>query len=275
MLASKRQQVVGRGVADLGDGRGRWTDDARDHPANGSDPPREHPGHVIGTDVLLPMAERLLAQEHALPDDVFELGEAAIEAVGRRPPESRVVDGLVRAVVGKLVHRRPESAERSCEGTRGKSHPSVAIAPERRDAVEHRADGRGVERRAAGRQPSLFDADDLELSGFGRCASRLVEEPADVVEHFAPVVGVRWQAVHHDDERKAALADAAKHVPRHAVGIARRGRDEDAEVGGLDQPVGDDPVGVLDGVDVRRVDDCKAGGGGRVADQLDLSGVEP
>ena len=33
--------------------------------------------------------------------------------------------------------------------------------------------------------------------------------------------------------------------------------------------------GVLDGVDVRRVDDGKAGGGGRVADQLDLSGVEP
>ena len=146
---------------------------------------------------------------------------------------------------------------------------------QRRDAVEHGADRRGVERRAAGRQPSLFDADDLELSGFRRRASRLVEEPPDVVEDFAPVGGVGWQAVHHDDERKPALADPAKHVPRHAVGIARRGRDEDAEVGGLDQPVGDDPVGVLDRIDVRRIDDCKAGGGGRVADELDLAGVEP
>src|SRR6185503_1619056 len=57
--------------------------------------------------------------------------------------------------------------------------------------------------------------------------------------------------------------------PWDAVGVAGGGRDEDREVGRLDEPVGQLAVRVLDRVDVRRVDEGKTRPYRRVADEAD------
>ena len=77
--------------------------------------------------------------------------------------------------------------------------------------------------------------------------------------HHGPFGGIGWEAVGDDDERKAAIAGAFEHVPGHAVGVACAGRHEDGEVGGLDEAVGEDPVRMLDRVDVGGIDKRQAG----------------
>ena len=63
--AGDRDQVIGRGLAHLGDGRVRWPEDAGDGSPHRADPSREDPGDVVCADVVLPVAEGFLAQERA------------------------------------------------------------------------------------------------------------------------------------------------------------------------------------------------------------------
>ena len=73
------------------------------------------------------------------------------------------------------------------------------------------------------------------------------------------VARVGRHPVDDDDERQASLRDPREHVPGHAVSVARGGGHEQAQVGSLEERVGQRPVVVLHGVDVRRVDDDQAG----------------
>ena len=55
-------------------------------------------------------------------------------------------------------------------------------------------------------------------------------------------------------KRKTAFTDTTQHLPRHQVGVAGRGGDENAEIAGLNQNIGELAVVTIDGVDVGRVD---------------------
>ena len=178
------------------------------------------------------------------------------------------------AVVGQSVDRRPETREGAGERTGRKGDPRLAVIPQGGDPFEHRVHGARVERRAARCQAPFVDADDLEPAGFEGRAARLVEQAPDVVEHLATVGCVGWQTVHDDHERQPALSHPAEHVPRHAIRVSGGGRDEDAQVGRLDQPVGDGPVCVLDRIDVGRVDHSESRRGRGIGDRFDLPGVE-
>ena len=111
---------------------------ARDHAADRPDPLREHPGDVVGADVVLPVAERLLAQERPVPDDVLALGEAALEAVGRPTGEARV-HRSPRARCRRRAGRRPGRAPRARRRGHAPRVPRRASRSSRsvRDPVEH------------------------------------------------------------------------------------------------------------------------------------------
>ncbi len=70
---------------------------------------------------------------------------------------------------------------------------------------------------------------------------------------------VRRQAVEDREQRDTALPGAGQHLPRRLVGVARRGGDDDEQVGGLEQLGGEATVLGLDRIDVRGVDEDDAG----------------
>ena len=79
-----------------------------------------------------------------------------------------------------------------------------------------------------------------------------------VGEHGRRVIDVRRQSVEDREQRHPALPDAPEDRPRHLVRIARGGRDEDDQVGRLEQLDGERAVAELDAVEVRRVDNDEA-----------------
>ena len=84
-----------------------------------------------------------------------------------------------------------------------------------------------------------------------------------LLQHLAQVrgdlvVGARRHPVEHDRDHGAPVAGRAQHAPRHRVGISRRGRHEQPQIGGGQQLVGQVPVRVHDRVDVRRVQQREA-----------------
>ena len=278
MQPRDRDEVIGRGLADLGDGRARRPEDAGDGSPHRADPLREDPRDVVRANVVLPVAEGLLAQERPAADRLADRRERAL-VVGRGDPAVRGgVDRLVGGVVGDLVDEGPEARERSGQRARRELDAGLAVRAQVRDPVRHRLDGRRDQRLARGFDLPFGHADDLEGVGPSHrhrrrrpraLASRpgqagLGEQPLDVVEHLAPVVSLRREAIHDHDEGQATLADPAQDQPRDAVRVAGRGRHEQAQVGRLDELIRELPVGVLDAVDVGRVDERETGGQVRV-----------
>ena len=121
-----------------------------------------------------------------------------------------------------------------------------------RAAGRRAASSRG--RRTAARRP-----------GRARRASRQVR--GDVV------LGARRHPVEHDGQRGAALLRGLQEVPRHRVGVAGGGGDEQPEVGGGEQLGGEPAVGADHGVDVGGVEDGEPGVERRRGDELERAVV--
>src|SRR5204863_157200 len=91
----------------------------------------------------------------------------------------------------------------------------------------------GMPRIAATIEATLRNANDLDPRVFDPAQCRVLQNAAQVLEDYALVRRVGRHAVDHDEHRQPASRDALHHVERNLVRIADRGRDEDAEVGGL------------------------------------------
>ena len=111
MQAGHGDEVVGRGLAYLGDRGTRRPEDAGDGATDRADPPREDAGDVVRADVILPVPQRFLAQERAAADRLPDRREAAIVVRGGDPAICRGIDRLVGHVVGDLVDERAEARE--------------------------------------------------------------------------------------------------------------------------------------------------------------------
>ena len=169
-------------------------------------------------------------------------------------------------IVGDRIDERPEPGQGSGEGACRQLDAGVAIGSEVVDPGHHGSDRDCNERLTSGIDLAFRHADDLDRATvvFSRRESGLREQPPDVVEHVAAIVGLRRQAVRDDDKRQSAIPDAIEDEPRDVVGIAGCSRHEDAQVGSLDQPISEFAVGVLDAVDVGGVDEGEAGRDGWV-----------
>ena len=186
---------------------------------------------------------------------------------GLRAPAQRVgLDRLVLHVVGDALEQGGEPGEAAGQRAGGERPAGVAVAPERVDPGTERRDGIGRQSVGPLVERALGDREHLERAGSRgprrrgrghRCRTR---RAAGRRRRARPArsAGVVRHPVDDDDQRQAAVAGPEQDVPRHAVGVAGRGRDEDAEVGGLREAVGQLPVRVLDRVDVGRVDERDA-----------------
>ena len=133
--------------------------------------------------------------------------------------------------------------------------------------VDERSDGGARDGAPVGSEVPLRDAQDP--LGSRRRAS---EQPARVLQHSLAVAGIGGHPVDDHDQRQPSLGDAAQHIPGHTVGIARRGRHEQAQVRSLEERVGERAVVVLHGVDVGRVHEHEALPGTRRDEAQALAG---
>src|SRR6185312_10015324 len=97
-------------------GRRRGTEDRGDRAPHPPDPLREEAGDLVGTDVRLPVTNRLLAQEATLADLVLERRQPLLVRVIRDAPQRLDVDRLVLNVVRDAVHALAEPGERPGKG---------------------------------------------------------------------------------------------------------------------------------------------------------------
>ena len=65
--------------------------------------------------------------------------------------------------------------------------------------------------------------------------------------------GVLGHAVENERERRAAVARRTEELPRHRIGLAGGGRDEEPSVGRREELAGENTVLGEDGVNVGRV----------------------
>ena len=111
---------------------------------------------------VLPVAQRLLAQERAPTDLVPErVQRRLVRTVGERagaPPTS--ID-FVLGVVGDPVEALAEPGQRAGQRPRGELEPRLAVGAQPRDLVEHRRDGGPFEPVARGVERAFGDRDDL------------------------------------------------------------------------------------------------------------------
>jgi hypothetical protein len=103
-----------------------------------------------------------------------------------------------------------------------------------------------------------------------RCIQPCVgQQPPHIGEDLGLIRWVRRHPVHDHLERKTPFADTVEDRPRDTVGVPSRGRDEEGEVGSLDETIGEVPVRMLDRVDVGRVDKDEPALDRRVLDEPD------
>ena len=217
-------------------------------------------------DERLPLAERLGAQERAAGRGRSRRAASSRLERGpwrsggaRRPRSPRAPRRRPRARrAGPSPARLPASA-RAARARRASAVPAEGVDPgaERRDGV-------GGERvdRASSRAPSADRRGSATASASGSVASRPRASTPNAASRrstssrtstrSAASAGIRLTTTTSGSPRSRARSED---VPRHAVGVAGGGRDEDAEVGGLGEAVGQLPVRVLDRVDVGRIDE--------------------
>ena len=157
-------------------------------------------------------------------------------------------------IVGDRVGERREAPERTRKRPGRYGTALVGRGGETIDALEKRACLFARKAVHARIDVSLIDRDQVHRLLVASCAC-LAEEPPRVCNDRRPILFIIRQAVQHDDERKTALPHAAQHLPRHQVGVAGRRGDEDAQIAGLNQQVGELAIVTVDRVDVRRIDD--------------------
>ena len=220
------------------------------------------------------MAEHLGAEERAAAQLLEQRGELGVIRLRRDRAEGLALGCGALDIRRDCREERIEAGESAFQSAPREREPALAIASELVDTLEHRR-GRICLEVFAGRiDPTFRDGSDLDLRVVDPAKGRVLQHPAEVVEDNALVRPVRRHAIDHDEHGQPARRDPLHHVEGRLVGIADRRRDENPEVGGLDERVRDDAVGALDAIEVRGVDDrharrCRRG---RRAD--DLTGID-
>ena len=229
-----------------------------------------HPGlqrleQLAGADELLPARQHLATQQGPVGRRLGDRGDGAVVGrVGVRAQLRGSLD-LVADRVRDGVRPAARGADRALERL-----------------LDHRASGLrvGGQRRqpgpdlghVVGRQQALV----VELA-LGDDEQRGVLEapagqhPREVGRHR--LGGLLGGAVEHDRDRRGPLRGLLEEAPRHLVGVARGGGDEQPEVGGGQQLGGELAVALLDGVDVGRVQDGQPGRQRIARHQLQRVGV--
>ncbi len=194
------------------------------------------------------------------------------------------VDRLVLEVVADRVEERTQAGEAASERSDRQGSPGVPIGGEALQTVEDRSDGRRLEARPRGIDGAFGDRHDLEVELALRSRAPAVdghvvdvplgEQPAEVVEDERAVLGVLGQPICDDDQGQPARAEALEDDPRDLVGVTGGRRHEDAEIGRLDETVGQLPVRVVDRIDVRRVEHRHTVSSVRVADDPDAARID-
>ena len=154
---------------------------------------------------------------------------------------------LLLASIRNAGHARIEIGDGTAQRARGDTGSGCAIAG---DPFEPGA--RAVDR--GGRQHAeLIERLLVDREDGGVRESAVGEHRAQVGQHF--VGGTGGHAVEHDADRDLPRGGALEQAPRHGVGVAVGGRDEEPQVGGGEQLCREGAVLVGDRVDVGGVDD--------------------
>ena len=214
-------------------------------------PLEKKPGDLVRADEGLPLAERLGPQER--PAGEVARGGLRLRREGvrgdRRSASASMAScsrsSATRSTSGASPARLPASARAARARRASRSAPSASMRA-RTAATASRASPS-----IARIEGALGDRD--QVVPLGRDAG-LREQSLDVLEHVGAVGGIGRHPVDDDDERQAAVAGLGRGPPRDAVGVAGGRGHEDPEVGGLGQTVGQLAIGVLDRVDVGRID---------------------
>ena len=262
----ERDDVGQRVLADLGDRCPRRpADERRERAADLADAAREQPGDLVRPDERLPLAERLGTQERAAGEVVAEGRELRLERGLGAPAKGIGLDRLV------LQRRRPRAgaaarAPRGCRRAPGRRGPAGHPGPRPRASIRARS---GATASAASPSIRSSSAPSGMASTARVAASASGAEPSrprastpnsasrrstssSTATRSASAAGMRLTTTTSGRPRSRARSED---VPRHAVGVAGRGRHEDPEVRGLGEAVGQLAVRVLDGVDVRGIDE--------------------
>ena len=238
-LCSASPEALGRRRVAL-DGGGELVAPARDRRL-------DLPEELAGADELLPAGEHLAAQQGAV-GHARRRPDGAPRRTTRRPPRRSDDGGVVLVAAGDdELGGAPDSEStaprRVCPTTIERARASLASAcshERSRSTASARQPAVGVERRLGHgedrrrRQPLL--------------AQHRGEVRADLGD------GIRRDAVEHDRDGGAAVGGGAQQVPGHGIRVARRGGDEEPQVGGGEQLGGDGAVGGDDRVDVGGVE---------------------
>ena len=147
------------------------------------------------------------------------------KACAANAPQRVGLDGLVLEVVRDALDERREAGEASGKRPGRERAPCVPIRAQRIDPLPDRGDG--VARRAhrsAGpaRPPGSTRAPRPRPAMPASASSRAMSSRT-----VGAIGGVGRHPVDHDQQRQPAVARAAEHLPRDAVGVARRRRHED------------------------------------------------
>ena len=175
---------------------------------------------------------------------------------------SRCLGGdLLGDGVGDVVGTPGEGADGALQGLLDHGRAGLGVGREVDQPAADVGDRLGA---AAGRRrrpsPSMTVKSGESLS------PRAGEHPGQVGGHGVDRVG--RGAVEDDRDGGRPVGGLAQELPRHLVGVAGGRGDEDPEVGGREQLGGQRAVGLLDRVDVGRVEDGQPLGHGRGRDQL-------
>ncbi len=211
----------------------------------------ERAQQLAGADELLPAGEHLAAQQRAVGGGADDVGDRLRRRRRRRralsPRRSRSARGRRRRR-GRL--RRVMRADGAVEGLAHDLGARVDVVGQR---LEPGADLGDVVGR---QQPVLVDlalGDDEERRVLEAAAG---EHPRQVGrDGLDRLVG---RAVEDDRDRGRPLGGLLEEAPRHLVGVARGRGDEQPQVGGGQQLGGEQPVALLDRVDVGGVEDREA-----------------
>jgi hypothetical protein len=214
----------------------------------------------------MPLPDDLLA-EHGAVGQPFQEQYQLLGVIGRGDGPKAL--GIVRGTIQVNGHRRRERRD-ALDGTRESllRHGPARMAGrgqlvDAADELQDLARGEGL--------PVLHDAALVDANHPFHGDTCPVEQPADVGQDRRGSIVAR-QPVHDHDEWQPTLCHASQHVPRHPVGVARGGRDEQAQVRQFQDGVGQGSVVVLDRIDIGGVDEHYPGSGADIGDLQPVAG---